>query len=673
MFLRSSPRLPWFLVVATAVLIAAQWATAPLLHAQTFDATNLRGPTELGMTWLVHAGDDPAYARPDFDDSQWTRFDPSKSLNTVFPNRRPQVVWYRLHIKVAPNQTGLALEEFNIGSAFEIYVNGERLIQVGRVAPFVPYTHDARLLKRIPETAIATGSLVIALRVHIASADWASGFPGLYAQNLVFGQHDALASQMWLAMIGENALPWFYELTGLGLAIVALALFLAQPRQREYLWIFLAFLSLALNMPFGLYRQFHTIPAAWAYVYVFLGICNVIFLTLMYFALLRVPLRRWIQVLLVLLVIGGLASAVETARGVGSWLATILTVAPYAVLFGGVIPVLLIVYLWRGNREAGILLIPAVLSSLMMYLALGAYLLMQIPALAPAAVHFEQMIFEPSLGPFRLSTSDLGDCLFVLSLGVIIILRSSRITHQQAVLEGEVAAAREVQRVILPEQMETVPGFKVESIYQPAEQVGGDFFQVLPAGKDGLLVVVGDVAGKGLSAAMLVSVLVGAIRAAAEYTVDPAELLANLNERMVGRSGGFSTAIAAHIGADGLVTAAAAGHLPPYLDGREIELPSALPLGVRSGARYETVRLQIAPGSRLTFYSDGIVEAQKQDGEMFGFERAREFSTQPAAAIVEAARQFGQQDDMTVVTIERAPALIGAPELVLEAAPSPVV
>ena len=183
--------------------------------------------------------------------------------------------------------------------------------------------------------------------------------------------------------------------------------------------------------------------------------------------------------------------------------------------------------------------------------------------------------------------------------------------------------------------------------------------------------VVGDVAGKGLPAAMLVAVLVGAIRAAAEYTSDPAELLVNLNERLVGRSGGFSTAIAARIGADGSAVLAAAGHLPPYLDGKEIEMPSALPLGVHSGARYETVRLQLDPGSRLTFYSDGIVEAQKQDGEMFGFERAREFSTQPAAAIVAAAQRFGQQDDMTVVAIERMPVPVSIPELVFKPAPSP--
>jgi hypothetical protein len=230
----------------------------------------------------------------------------------------------------------------------------------------------------------------------------------------------------------------------------------------------------------------------------------------------------------------------------------------------------------------------------------------------------------------------------------------AEMSRQQALLEGELAAAREVQQVILPEQAEAVPGFKVESVYQPARQVGGDFFQVLPAGEGGLLVVVGDVAGKGLPAAMLVSVLIGAIRGVAEYSKDPAELLGRLNERLIGRTqGGFSTALVARIAADGGVTIANAGHLSPYLDGQEIELQGALPLGVVKNAAYQVTRFHLPQGSLLTFYSDGVVEAQNAKGELFGFERGKAISTQPAAAIVEAATRFGQEDDITVVTIER--------------------
>jgi serine phosphatase RsbU (regulator of sigma subunit) len=72
-----------------------------------------------------------------------------------------------------------------------------------------------------------------------------------------------------------------------------------------------------------------------------------------------------------------------------------------------------------------------------------------------------------------------------------------------------------------------------------------------------------------------------------------------------------------------------------------------------SGTTYETSQFHLRPGSRLTFYSDGVVEAQNEKGELFGFERGQQISTRPAAAIVDAAKRFGQSDDITVVTIER--------------------
>jgi hypothetical protein len=234
--------------------------------------------------------------------------------------------------------------------------------------------------------------------------------------------------------------------------------------------------------------------------------------------------------------------------------------------------------------------------------------------------------------------------------------RYGRTRTEMVLLESEMAAARQVQQLILPAEGQSFPGYTVESVYQPARQVGGDFFQIFPAGKCGLFLVIGDVAGKGLPAAMLVSLLVGSIRATAEETHDPVLMLRRLHDRLFGRVGdGFSTALAARIDDDGLVTIANAGHLSPYLDGQEVELPGALPLGVAGGGQYEATTLQLCLGSRLTFYSDGVVEAQKPDGELFGFDRARTISTQPAGAIVEAAVRFGQSDDITVVTIERLP------------------
>jgi serine phosphatase RsbU (regulator of sigma subunit) len=138
-------------------------------------------------------------------------------------------------------------------------------------------------------------------------------------------------------------------------------------------------------------------------------------------------------------------------------------------------------------------------------------------------------------------------------------------------------------------------------------------------------------------------------------------MLTSLNQRMMGRSsGGFTTCMAAHLTCNGLLTLSNAGHLPPYLNGREIDIPGSLPLGILPGVRYENLQVQLNPGDRLTFVSDGVVEAQskahpksaRKSTDLFGFDRTRDLSLRPAAEIAEAARLFGQTDDITVVTVE---------------------
>jgi hypothetical protein len=649
--------LRWFapcrLFFVTAGCLCLAFA-GPVAKAQTFDATNLRQATTLGAIWLVKAGDDPAYARPEFDDSQWARVDPGADVKSIFPNSYPEVLWYRLHVKVARTQSGLGLAERSLSHAFEIFVNGQRIMQTGRVAPFVPYTQDARLLAPIPDPQVATGTLVIALRVHLSRSEWDSVHPGLYTPNLTLGMQHAMWEHIWLVEIGQYALNSITVLSGLGLGFVALALFAAQRRQREYLWIFLQFFFAACALPFVLIADFYNVPVGWTWLPQPFRILSAFFMVLGYFAILRMRFGWWMRAIIAIAIVGFTLSWIGQAHLGISQNAGLIAVLPFLIVTAGVIPALVVAQMRRGNREAGILLIPLILTSLTTYAEILLILLGQFPALQGGATRASNVIFNTKAGPFAVGPEWLGELLYVLSLAIIIVLRSTRISRQQAVLEGELEAAREMQQVLLPEQVEPVSGFIVESVYEPAQQVGGDFFQILPDGEGGLLVVVGDVAGKGLPAAMLVSVLAGAIRGVAEYTKSPAELLANLNERLVGRGGGgFSTALVAHIAFNGAVSIANAGHLSPYLDGREIELPGTLPLGVMNGAVYLTTQLTLAPGSRLTFYSDGVVEAQNQHGELFGFDRAGDLSTQPAAAIVEAAKQFGQEDDITVVTIER--------------------
>jgi serine phosphatase RsbU (regulator of sigma subunit) len=138
-------------------------------------------------------------------------------------------------------------------------------------------------------------------------------------------------------------------------------------------------------------------------------------------------------------------------------------------------------------------------------------------------------------------------------------------------------------------------------------------------------------------------------------------VLNNLNQVLLGAVSGagpgqktaasFATCLCARVYANGKMTVANAGHLNPYRDGREMELAADLPLGVIGNIRYEQAAFQLKIGERLIFLSDGVVEATNAQGDLFGFERARQLANEPVRTIAETAKRFGQTDDITVVCL----------------------
>lgn len=221
-------------------------------------------------------------------------------------------------------------------------------------------------------------------------------------------------------------------------------------------------------------------------------------------------------------------------------------------------------------------------------------------------------------------------------------------------MSAEMEAARAVQQVMIPEAIPDVKGFAIESVYRPFGEVGGDFFQILAMKHGGVLVVVGDVSGKGMPAAMTVSLLVGTVRTLAHYTQSPGEILAAMNMRMLGRShGGFTTCLVLRAHADGKLTVANAGHIAPYLNGQELVLENGLPLGLDASAKYAESTFALNSGQQITLMTDGVVEARSKAGELFGFERTAKIAGKSADQIAKTAELFGQDDDITVLTVQR--------------------
>jgi len=234
--------------------------------------------------------------------------------------------------------------------------------------------------------------------------------------------------------------------------------------------------------------------------------------------------------------------------------------------------------------------------------------------------------------------------------------RYAKTQAEKSILEAEMAAAREVQRVMVPEKLPPVAGYEIESVYRPASEVGGDFFQVIPLHSGRTLIVIGDVSGKGLRAAMIVSMIVGMLRTLSGYTEEPAEILAELNRRECGRSeSGFATCLAIRLDEGGKLAMANAGHIPPYLNGIEMPCAGSLPLGMAEGAEYAQTSLEMQEGDRLVLLTDGVVEARNALGALFGFPRVESLLRDgaPGRALAEAAQEHGQDDDITVIRISR--------------------
>ena len=251
------------------------------------------------------------------------------------------------------------------------------------------------------------------------------------------------------------------------------------------------------------------------------------------------------------------------------------------------------------------------------------------------------------LGGSAWSLTSYSIAFFSAILALLTLRRLMSDRREKQRLAGELEAARTVQQLLLPRSQVSSPAYEVKAVYQPAEEVGGDFHWNRVASDGSVIVVVGDVSGKGLKAAMLVSVAVGILRN--EKSTSPAAVLGALNEGLTGRTGGgFVTCCCARFATDGAVTLANAGHPAPYCDGHEVEMEAGLPLGIAPELMYQE---SVARGERFTFVSDGVVEAANARGELFGFERTREISGKPAQEIAEAAKAWGQNDDITVVTV----------------------
>jgi hypothetical protein len=626
-----------------------------------FDGTKTGDIVDIGPNWLFQTGDNPAFAAQDFDDSKWPVITRDKSLAEQDYHPNTNQFWYRAHIQVPPNSGQLLLSLRAFDGSYEIFVNGARVGGEGRMSDPGEIRKRRLILFGIPREAVRSGKLTIAIH-GIASTVLASGWsadrgvggmnPGTrIAIGGLVGMQNAEWSNYILATFGE----WIIIVPVALAVIVALSLYRVLPEQKEYLAAAVCGGFNLIGESLFLVEVRLRLPQS-GVVHAIVVIASFATYALQYDVVLRlVGVRpgRWIRVLQAMLMAAAVV-AVLNLSGIPPFGAFDVLNNVARLGLNLIVPVYLFLELRRGNRDAPVLFAFQVVSSVL-YTLVNTGVFLNLAHLVPT------LNVAPSLkvGRFSFELPDIALLYFWVTLLIIIVLRTVRTTRERTEIAGEIAAARSVQQVLIPDFLPQVPGLTVESAYLPAQEVGGDFFQVLPIpGGSDAFIVVGDVSGKGLKAAMTVSLIVGTLRAYAESYTSPAELLAGMNRRLNGRTAGFATCLALKITAAGEVTIANAGHPNPYLDGVEILTDSNLPLGITLDVEYAETRLHIDAGQKLTLVTDGVVEATAAaTKELFGFERTQAISKQAANAIAEAARAFGvgapQADDITVLTVAR--------------------
>jgi hypothetical protein len=622
---------------AVLLLLAAVGAGAQAVDASAWQS----GTTDLVNGWRTQAGDDLHWAQPDFDDSGWKTVE-LDALGAAQPGRR----WFRLHVKLAPGHPHEHLLIVGGEGAYELYVNGQRnsdtelrtMFGVERpkelVVPLADDVDDFTLALRTRAHASYTiWQLPLFLTVAIGSPDAIDNERASFESGRMYAAIPSIAINALLLLAG----------------MAAFALYLSERKRAEYLWLGLYLFLLGLSNALLYASSAALIPLAWnnelgdplIYVYTIMQIEFTF-----RFAGQRVN-RAWrvYEALLALSVTVNLINTFGALRSDVYVAFEAAMILPAALL----LPVMLLVWYRKGNREAGWLIGPSLL-----------------PAAAAAIYDAGNMslfsgwgkldfLADPiPLGLVPVQLSDAGDLLYLLAIVVVMFFRFTRVNREQARTAAELEAARELQQRLVPAQLPMVEGYALAAAYLPAQEVGGDFYQIFDGGDGAVLVVLGDVSGKGLNAAMRGTLAMGGLRALATEGLGPAEILTRLNRQLVEPGeGGFITCVCIRLELDGAGLVANAGHLPPYRNGAEIAVDADLPLGIAPAEIYRERGFTLAAGDRLMVLSDGVVEARDAAGALFGFDRTRAISAQSAEAIADAARAFGQEDDITVLTLTR--------------------
>jgi hypothetical protein len=653
-------------------LALAQQKTAVAPAGGPFNAAGMgTGSRKIDGLWQFHLGDDPQWAQPGFDDSKWEQLPANKPWKDVGHPNQTGFAWYRRKITLDPaDKNPLALFLSGVYGVAEVYWNGVKQGGVGTPPP-----HESWYFNPLPAVVplpsvpgASSGTLAIRIWVPGFRTDLASDRGGFPRPRLGYAP---LIRQMQETSFEHNlhlyALRLAVWLVVFCAGLIALIFWSRSPSQ----WILLCVAGYFIPYVGVLFVQNLMFSPSMKVVFArdLAAVCvwqtAFLFLILLLAGLPNRPgvrgFRFWNWVCLA-------ASAISLSAAFLGELTVVLAPDPHPAFYSVLsesnrilnytelpfMPLVFVGCLVFGKRRLSNLLFMSAVALNQFRPIVSIMIDSLFPNLHSMGRFLNDPLFDLGGSPAYADTITL--LLLLLAVVYAVWDQLSRELAQQRRANAELKAAQEVQTLLIAAEERGATGYAVASVYRPASEVGGDFFQVIPLEEDGTLIVAGDVSGKGLRAAMTVSLIVGAVRALAEQDSSPAAVLAGLNRRLVGRTqGGFATCCVVRIDPEGHATMANAGHCQPYLDGREVELPAGLPLGLVDGMTYDEIAVEILHGQQLTLVSDGVVEARNDRGELYGFERLSDLMRDRPTAehVANTAIDFGQDDDITVLTVTR--------------------
>ncbi len=586
----------------TPLLIAVLIAFSCLLHARpsgtaTAATTDFivdglgKGSVALDGPWQFHLGDNAAWALPETDDTGagWEQLTTDQPWGEQGHYNYTGFAWYRRHVRVGGTDVqhlDLALLIENVDDAYEVYWDGLLIGKFGKLPPNPVLYFDQ------PNQTYGLGAArsgVLAVRVWMPapmSAD--PGSSGGFESTPLLGTAEAIA-----AAKAKEDYHWLRS-RQIGFGICSLAMliavlsFFAWLRDRSQ-WMLFWMAVFCLYSPLEMFILEMRLKVSAALEYALMQPVYAMNDVALWFLLLwllglwnRQRAMKGTRIAAIVILTASLVDGLDTLFGWTSpytaLMQTIDAVSSIVTISLAPVSLVLIGIAIRRQATGGVRL------NFVRWLVAGVAFLDEIIVEAGNASMFGLRFTRWSFSDLDRGASFLRQwelderhadrptrcCLLVLVYAVYRSQMENRMRQRH--LEQEFQSARELQQVLIPEDLPAIPGFTLTSAYKPALEVGGDFFQIVSLADRSTLVVVGDVSGKGLRAAMAVSLIVGAIRTLAEAESSPAAILAGLNRRLHGRlRGGFATAIALRITADRPV------------HGRERRSSAAVP--ERSGAR----------------------------------------------------------------------------------------